>query len=236
MISQQQVETVQGPLEDPRFHRCLVVRPTVQTVRANRYPSQAVVVTSAARKLITLSKEGEKLNAVVVTGGDRDPTMHPEFLPITENLRELVAKWFSKADLCLVSNEPDLTRADVRHAIGLYDRPILRLEAGFQKTFTALTGAEPGQLKLVVEQMGRLDIERLVVHAHFVRGKVDNSQDKEVRAWIKHLDEIRPATVQISTPSKPQGKVIRPVPKTQMTKIADLITEKTGIPVEVCPV
>ena len=234
MTSQQPIEVVQGPIEHPRFGQSLLIHPTVQTARVNRYPSQAVVVTSAARRLIELSREGEKIQAVVVEGIEGDPTLHPDFHQISENLRELVHKWFPKAKLCLVSDQPSLERPEVRHALSCYDRPILRLEAGFQKTFCALTGEGPEIFKSIVENMGRLENERLIVRARFVRGKVDNSKDHEVRAWIRHLDEIRPATVQITTPPKPRGKVMRPVTKTQMSKIAELVTERTGIPVEVC--
>jgi len=234
MSIQQQIEVVQGPIEHPRFGRSLLVNPMVPTTRANRFPSQAVVVTSAARRLIELSKEGEKVRAIVVEGVEYDPTLHPDFHQISENLRELVNKWFPKAALCLVSDQPRLERAEVRHSLGCYDRPILRLEAGFQKTFTALTGEGPELFRSIVENMSRLENERLIVRARFVRGKVDNSKDHEIKAWIRHLDEIRPATVQITTPPKPQGKTLKPVTKTQMSKIAELVTEKTGIPVEVC--
>jgi len=234
MISQQKNDVVEGPVAHPRFERSLLIRPTVPTTRANRFPSQAVVVTAAARTMIGLSKEGDKLQAIVVLGEDKDPTLHPDFHQISENLRELTNKWFPKASLCLLSDQPNLERAEVRHALGCYHRPILRLEAGFQKTFSALTGEKPEIFKSIVENMGRLDLERLIVRARFVRRDVDNSKDNEVRAWIRHLDEIRPATVQITTPPRPVGKTLRPVTKTTMSKIADLVTEKTGIPVEVC--
>ncbi|MEW6073523.1 MAG: hypothetical protein AB1726_13145 [Planctomycetota bacterium] len=234
MIVEQVREIVEGPLDHPWFERSLLIRPTVPTPRANRFPSQAVVVTSAARRLIALAKEGEKLRSIVVEAGEKDPTLHPEFREISENLRELRGKWFPKAQLCLLSDQPSLESAEVRRALSCYDRPVLRLEAGFQKTFCALTGEKPEAFRTMVENMGRLEVERLIVRACFVRGAVDNSKENEVRAWIRHLDEIRPARVQISTPARPQGKSLRPVPKAQMSRIAELVTEKTGIPVEVC--
>ena len=232
MISKLQEEVVQGPVEHPRFGKTILVTPTVETTRANRYPSQAVVVTAAARRLIALSKDGERIQAVLMEGGAKDPTHHPEFAEISQNLRELMNKWFPKGLLCLISDDPDLSRPLVRHALGFYDQPILRLEAGTQKTFAALTGGPPKHFKEVVELMGRLELERLIVQANFVRGEPDNSKESEVKAWIRHLDEIRPAGVHITTPHKASGTT-RPITKTRITQIADLVTEKTGIPVEV---
>jgi hypothetical protein len=236
MISKIQQDVVQGPLDHPRFGRSLSVYPTVETARVNRYPTQAVVVTSVARALIDLSKAGDRLQAVVVEGLERDPTEHPEFLPISQNLRELVTKWFPKAQLCLLSLRPDLEEAQVRHALNCYDQPILQLEAGTQKTATALHGSKHKPIRKQVEELGRLGVERLIVQGRFVRGTVDNSKDNEIKMWIRHLAEIRPAGVHIVAPDKLKGKKLRPVPPTRMSKIAEMVTEKTGLPVEVCAV
>jgi wyosine [tRNA(Phe)-imidazoG37] synthetase (radical SAM superfamily) len=233
MIVQLQKDVVQGPVDHPRFGRSLIVRPTVEGSRANRFPTQAIVITAVARKMIELTRLGEKIQAVVVEGEGQDPTRHPEFHEISENLRELLDKHFPKADLVLVSNQPNLDRASVRHALTLFDRTVVRLEAGFQKTFAALTGGDPKDFKDMVEQMGRLGKDRLIVQATFVQGEIDNSSDNEIKAWIKHLTEIKPARVHITTRAKPKGKKERPISKARMTQIAELVTTKTGIPVEV---
>ena len=232
MIAQLQAEVVQGPLDHPRFGKALVVRPTVETVRAHRFPSQAVVVTAVARRLIALSKEGEKIQALVVEAGIQDPTRHPEFHEISENIRELQNKHFPKAKLYLICDMPYLELPQTRHALSFYDHPMVRLEAGTQKTFCAMTGEKPQVFKDVVELLPRLGNDRLIVQASFVRGEVDNSKETEVKAWIRHLTTIKPAGVHITAPSK-AGSKQKPVTKTRITQIADLVTSKTGIPVEV---
>lgn len=234
MIVQLQEEVVQGPIDHPRLKKTVVVCPTVETSRANRFPSQAVVVTTAARRLMSLSKEGEKVHAVLVLAGSKDPTAHPEFHEISEMLRGLVNKWFPKADLCLVSNEPELDLAQARHALHFYDQPIVRLEAGTQKTFKALTGSPGTQFKAIVENLGKLEMERLILQARFVRGSTDNSTDAEVKAWLRTLANIKPAAIHISTPDKATRDGLKPITKTRMGQIEAQIAEATGIPVEVC--
>ena len=81
--------------------------------------------------------------------------------------------------------------------------------------------------------MTRLENERLIVETEFVRGTVDNSKDAEVKAWLRHLTDIKPSTVRILTPAKAAAKGPKPISKTRMTEIADLVAEKTGLPVEV---
>ncbi len=232
MIVRLQEDIVFGPI-DHRLGKTLVVHPTIETARAHRFPSQAVVITAVARKLIELARSGERIQALVVEGGIQEPTMHPEFHQISENLRQLLDKHFPKALLCLVAEATPLESPQIRHALTFYDRPVLRLGAGTQKTWAALTGANPKTFKGVVESLGRLPNDRLILETRFVRGEVDNSNESEVKAWIRHISEIRPAGVHITTPAKAKGKKEIPVTKTRMSQIAELVTTKTGIPVEV---
>ena len=233
MILQLQEEIVRGPEDHPDFGKTLFVRPSVETPRQNRLASQAIVITAVARRLIELSREGVKLKAVLVEAGDLDATEHPEFNAISENLRELVNKHFNKAKLVLLSEQPNLDRAQARHAVTLYDLPILRLDAGTKKTFQALTGDGGDTFKNRVEAMARLETERLIVETRFVKAPADNSGDVELRHWLKHLGDIRPAKVRIFTPPKPVGKTLKPIPKTRIGQIAEMVNEKIGVPVEV---
>lgn len=233
MIARLQEEIVVGPVDYARLGRAVIVRPTVETMRANRFPTQAIVVTAVARKLIELVRTGDKIQALVVEGGNDNPTKHPEFHHICENLRQLLDKHFSKALLCLVTDATVLDSPNLRHGLTFFDRTILRLDAGTQKTWAALTGSSPKQFRGVVESLGRLGTERIIVQTRFVRGEVDNSSEAEVKAWIRQLTEIRPLGVHITTPAKAKGKKEIPITKSRMNQIAELVTTKTGIPVEV---
>ena len=233
MIARLQEEIVSGPIDYPRLGRTIVVRPTIETMRVNRFPSQAIVVTAVARKLIELVRASEKIQAMLIEGGNEGPTKHPEFHQICENLRQLLDKHFPKALMCLVTDATPFDSPNLRHALTFFDQTILRLDAGTQKTWAALTGANPKQFKGVVESLGRLGSDRVIVHTRFVRGEVDNSNENEVKAWIRHLTEIRPVGVHITTTAKAKGKKEIPVTKSRMSQIAELVTTKTGIPVEV---
>lgn len=224
---------MQGPLEHPRFGKTVVIRPTLETARAGVFPTQAVIVTSAARILITANREGDRIKSVLVEGVDHDPTKHPEFNEISRNLRELINKHFPKAKFHLLSDAPDLGEAQARHALVYYDHPTLRVEAGTLKTHTALTGEASQVFKDRLEGLSRLELEKIVIQANFVRGKPDNSTDSEVKGWLKHIQAIKPASILISSIPHPDAKNQKAITKTRMTQIVDLVTEKTGIPVEV---
>jgi wyosine [tRNA(Phe)-imidazoG37] synthetase (radical SAM superfamily) len=233
MLSALTERVVQGPLENERHGRHLLVDPTCETNRPDTHPTQAVVITTAARRIIELSKAGEKLGGVVLVG-QPDPMLHREFRDIAENLKELCKKWYPKVVLTLETRGLNLGTADLRHCLTLFDRPLVRFEYGTQKTFAALTGRKPQDLKDVAENIGRIDFERWVVEACFVRGEVDNTTDSELRAWMKYIEDWKPGGVRVTTTAKPNTELkTKPVTKTKLQQIAEKTTEKCGVPVEV---
>ena len=236
MTQAEQEALIQGPIEDVRHGKCLIVCPTVESNRSGRFPSQAVVVTTAARRMIELSKGGEKVAAIVVRGEEFDPALNPDFRAISENLRDLRDKWFPRAKMVLESNPKFLADPNARHALVCYDRPLLQLWAGTQKGYGAVTGQAGADLKLAIAHLEVIEHEQLVIDMRLTRGDADNSSDSEVRAWIKHLEAVKPSAVEIWTPPKALtagGKKVAPVTATKLKSVAEATAEKTGIPVEV---
>jgi len=237
MLTAIQDRVVQGPVSNEAYGRHLIIDPTCDTNRPDTFPTQAVVVTIAARKIIDLSKAGDKIKGLVVAG-ERDPMGHVEFRAIAENLKELHKKWFPKSALVLVAHGAYLSDADLRHTLNLFDRPMVRFEYGTQKSFTALTGRKGPELKEIASNICKIELERWILNATFVRGKgsADNSTDSEIKGWLKYVEEFKPGTVRIGTiPKAAAGRDLKPVPKARMREIEALVTEKTGLPVEMAP-
>lgn len=198
----------------------------------HRPPSAGVIVTSAARRIIELSKNGDKVDNILVQG-IQDPTTHPDFKALVENLRELRDKWFPKAKLTLFTSPLHLEDPEVRHAVALFDQPIVRFEWGTAKTFSSMTGAPGTQLKSVLKNMSHLD--RFIVEAVFRKTTSnDNSADNEVRGWLKRLDELRPLEVQLATVESTRKRgAPKPVPTSFLEGLAEEVREKTGVPAQV---
>jgi wyosine [tRNA(Phe)-imidazoG37] synthetase (radical SAM superfamily) len=191
--------------------------------RVGKAPSAGVVVTSAARRIIELSKGGEKIASILVAGNN-EPTMHPGLQEITENLRTLRDKWFPKADLCLLSETPDVETPDLAHSLSLYDKAAVRFEWGSGRLFTSMTKRTAEEYKALIELLTAA--ERFVVQAVFI---TTNSTQKEITSWIRKLEEIRPAEVQVLTVPA-SSKSPKPLAASKLEKIAATVTEKTGIP------
>jgi hypothetical protein len=223
-----------GPLKTERLGATLGIDLGSQDMalavsRENRMPRASVVVTTAARHIIRISKAGEKIETLAVWGSVADPTQHPDFREITENLRDLRNKWFAKAKLCLISEAPHLEDAELRHVLGIYDRVYLRMEWGTAKTFAAMTGRKSTEFATFIGSITHL--EHVVFQARFIRGEVDNTTEPEVRAWIKKIAELKPREVQILNPEAKSGpKRAKSAPKSRLSEIAAEVTQKTGIP------
>lgn len=229
-----------GPLKSERLGLALGVDLGLQDAalavsRDVRMPRASVVVTTAARNLIRLSKAGEKFESLVIFGSERDATLHPDFREITVNLRDLRNKWFPKAKLWLSSEEPHFENPAVRVSLGIYDRVVARLEWGTAKCFSAATGRRSSDLADM--QTALTNLAQLVIQARFQRGEVDNSTEPEVRAWIKRITDLRPREVHLLNSEAKVGsraaKKGKAVPKSRLSEIAAEVTKKTGIPVHV---
>jgi wyosine [tRNA(Phe)-imidazoG37] synthetase (radical SAM superfamily) len=196
--------------------------------RETRMPRASVVVTTAARYIIRTAKTGEKLETLAIHGTVNDPTLHPEFRAIATNLRDLRNKWFAKAKLVLVTDNPNFDNGDVRTILSIFDRIVVRLEAGTAKTYAALTGKKSGDYATFVSQLPAS--EKLTIQARFYKGEVDNTADAEVKAWVKKLGELKPREVYLLNPeAKPTNKKLKPAPKARISEIGKELTEKTGI-------
>ena len=149
---------ITGPKATDRWGRAIFIDlgadgTTLAVSRENRLPRASVVVTLAAQELMRLSKAGEKADHVVLIGSDVDPTHHPDFREISDNVRELRNKWFPRAKLVLISDDPKLDLPETRIALGSYDFNVMRLESGTAKTYSAMTGKKSTELGALVKQL-----------------------------------------------------------------------------------
>lgn len=227
----------QGPLKTARLGSALIVdltapQRTLVLQRGGTLPRASVLVTTAARRIIELSKGGEKVESLILLGSNGDPTMHPDLREITENLRALRDKWFPRAKLCIFSECFELGSYDVRQTLSLYDKFFLVYEWGTTKTFSTMTGLKGTVLTELTKQLASFD--HLIIQARFCKGDADNSTDSEINGWIKRLREVQPQEVHIMKGvQKRDGKKLRPPAKNRHQQIADEVAEKTGLSVTV---
>lgn len=227
--------TFYGPFVTKRMGRIVSIDMTAPQVsmslaRDSSLPRASVVVTTAARNMMELSKAGEKVDHVVVFGSSTDPTLHPDLREITDNLRALRDKWFQRAKLVMISRFTDLPSYDIRVALGTYNKVITRFEWGTAKTFGAFTGEKQTQLTSLIKHLGTF--ENLIVEANFVTGTPDNTAEAEVNGWIKKLQEFQPMEVHVLSgvdQCNPKTAKAKGLTKPKRDKIVAAAAEATGL-------
>lgn len=177
---------------------------------------------------------GETIDTITFAGNG-EPTMHPEFAAIAAGTRALRDRFYPRATLVLLSAATNLGRADVREALGAFDVRVMKLDAGTAEGFRAVN-MPVGKFALDRIVADLMTLRGIVIQAMFVRGRVDNTTEEEVSAWIRLLAEIRPESVQVYSLDRaaPDERLER-VPFEALRAIAARVTRETGIPAEAFP-
>ena len=225
-----------GPRDTRRFGRALIIdiaAPQLGLVveRGSSLPRASVVVTTCAREIIPLSKEGIKVESIIVTGSTVDPTEHPDLREITENLRALRDKWFSRAKLLVLTRTRDMSSYELRATLAMYSAVHLEFDWGTAKLWTACTGVKGPAFAKFVDDCHHFD--HLVLETSLFRAPEDNMSASEVKALGEKIQTIKPQEVVVlcHTGSLTGKAGAKAATKSQRDKIVETLAEATGLSV-----
>lgn len=209
-------------------------------VAASRAPVDAALFAPARAILADLEEDlaarraaGERIDAITFAGNG-EPTLHPEFGRIAREARVLRNRHFPGAALVLLSASTNMREPGVREGLDAFDVRVMKLDAGTEGGFRAVNlPVDKVSLASIVEDLAGLD-GRFVLQAMFVRGRVDNTAEGEVSAWLRLVAALRPESVQVySLDRTPPDPGIERVPREALDAIVWRVTRETGIPAEV---
>lgn len=199
-----------------------------------------------SREMVSEKLE-EKLKELVVTGvrpdaitfaGNGEPTIHPQFAEIMEDVIRLKDQYFPEAMVSVLSNASMLGKPAIFQALKKTGNSILKLDAGTEKMFKLINGPRSGiTLHSIIEKLKEFHGD-LIIQTLFLRGKIDgetidNTAEPEISRWLEHISAINPKYVMIypidrATPLETLEKISF----AELGKIADRV-EKMGIKAQV---
>ena len=202
-------------------------------------PSEEKVVRDLEAKLREMKKNGENLD-VITFSGNGEPTLHPKFDEIVDNVLRLRDTYFPKAKVSVLTNSTRIFTPKVANALKKVDNNILKLDSAIEQTMRLID--RPIDSGFTVEKA----VEGLKQFSHtgiiqtmFLRGThnevpVDNTTPEELSALIEAYKEIEPASIMIYSldRSTPEEKLVK-VEKEELEQIAALIRKETGLTVTV---
>jgi wyosine [tRNA(Phe)-imidazoG37] synthetase (radical SAM superfamily) len=188
----------------------------VSTIEKFTFPSSKLVRQYLEKKLIEM-RNNEELPEAISFAGNGEPTLHPEFAEIIDFTIELRDQYSPESKIAVLSNATMLHVPEVVTALKKVDMNILKLDAGTQETFNDINCP---MVDISIESiMAGLKhfTSNLIIQTLFLRGEyngkiIDNTTEKEVNEWLKHLAELKPDMVMIypiarATPAKGLEKI-----------------------------
>lgn len=201
-------------------------------------PSRKEVYDALEEKLISMKKE-QKAPDVITYAGNGEPTLHPEFPGIIDDSILLRNKYFPEAKIAVLSNSTAISKPHIKKALLKVDQNILKLDSAFNSTVQIHN--QPRVNVKVDKLIRKLEDFRghLIVQTLFLRGTyngkiIDNTTEKEIKAWLDAIRRIKPAEVMIYTISRdtPDDGELSKVPVSELKHIASLVN-RLGINAQV---
>ena len=166
-------------------------------------PTRSEVREALTRRLEQMRREGPAPD-VLTFAGNGEPTAHPEFAAIVDDVIALRDRFFPSARISVLSNATRAHLPEVKKALLRVDNNILKLDT-VDPDYICRVNRPAGayDVRRVVETLSGYD-GHLIVQTMFMRGSdtagsVDNTSDRYVLPWLDAVCAIRPQAVMIYT-------------------------------------
>ncbi len=135
---------------------------------------------------------------VITLAGNGEPTLHPEFEQIIDDIITLRDEISPRSKISVLSNATNLDREGVVRALLRVDNNILKLDSAIDATARQINRPTPSySVEDVIGQMVGFD-GKLIVQTMFLRSpQLDNTSQEEVAKWLEALQRIKPQSVMI---------------------------------------
>lgn len=192
-------------------------------------PTVTRVASDLEAKLREMKEAGEPLD-VITFSGNGEPTLHPRFPEIVDNVIRLRDKYYPDAKISVLSNSTRIFDSDVAEALRKVDNNILKLDSAVESTMRLIDRPnDPAfTVERVVESLRQFE-GQAIIQTMLLRGEhdgvgVDNTTDAELDALIDAYRRINPREVMIYSldRSTPEEKLVK-VEREEMLRIADRI-------------
>ncbi len=192
-------------------------------------PSRSEVSVLLKEKLADMHAAGDCLD-VITFSGNGEPTLHPDFEGIIDDVISLRDSYYPEAKVSVLSNATRLYRDDVVRALERVDNNILKLDSAIDETVELLDRPTLSAFSVadVIERLSRFG-DRCIVQTMMLRGSydgqvIDNTTDKEINELIKAYCKIKPSEVMLySIDRKTPAQHLEKVSQEELMKIADRI-------------
>ena len=195
-------------------------------VKSPRFNSREEVKKALEEKLKMMTESGEYPDSITFSGNG-EPTMHPHFAEIMDDVIELRDKYTPKAIVSVLSNATMVHKEKVFNALKKADRAILKLDSGIDETAQIIDCPQGAySVKKAIEKLKAFNGD-MILQTMFLRGiyngvEIDNTTETELKAWLNAVQQINPKEITIySIDRETPAKELQKVSKEELETIAD---------------
>lgn len=203
------------------------------------FAPRAEVAGMLEAKLSGMREQGETLD-VITFSGNGEPTLHPDFPAVVDDVIALRDRFFPEAKVSVLTNSTRIGDAGVAAALDKVDNNILKLDSALDGTIRVLdrpnapgftAGKVIGQLRRFA---GTGIIQTMMLRGEWEGQRIDNTAAGEVDALIEAYRAISPRGIMLySIDRRTPARTLEKIPAGELRAIGLRIQSETGIPVRV---
>ncbi len=194
------------------------------------------VYNALENRLVEIKENNEPLD-VLTFAGNGEPTLHPQFSEIIDDVITLRNKYFPEKKIAVLSNATTLCNKKITTALKKIDLPILKLDSAIENTFRIIN--KPSDSFNFQDYINNLSSfkNNIIIQTMFLRGEinghnVDNTSENELNKWIEVVKKLNPINVMIySIDREPPAKRLIKIQPEELKKIAEIL-KTNNIPVQ----
>jgi wyosine [tRNA(Phe)-imidazoG37] synthetase (radical SAM superfamily) len=206
---------------------------------SSEFPAAGAVKNMLEQKLRKMKENNEYLDSITFAGNG-EPTLHPEFPRIMEDAINVRNFFYPKANIAVLSNATRIGSADIFNALLKADMNILKLDSAIEETLLNINCPRSNYslsetIHLLKQFHGKVIIQTLFLRGRYNGVHIDNTTEKEVKAWLAVLEQIHPESVMIYSIARDTAvQGLEKISREELEIIANRVAQ-AGINTQVTP-
>ncbi len=140
--------------------------------------------------------------AYITFSGNGEPTLHPDFGDIVDEVKKIRNVKAPHAQTAILSNSALVSKESVREALMKLDKRFMKLDCGDKKTFHKFNRPHKDiHYDDIIDGLKQLN--DIHVQALFAGGVGGNFSDEHIDNWVKKIGEIKPIECHIYSTDRP---------------------------------
>ncbi len=195
-----------------------------------KLPERNLVKDLLEKRLTVANKNGEHIDTITFAGNG-EPTMHPQFDGIIDDVILLRDKYLSHAKIAVLSNATRIDDKKVFESLQKIDLNILKLDSLVEETINIINCPLSNySLKKTLDGLKKFN-RNLIIQTMFFRGLyhgnyIDNTTQTQLGLWKDAVKDIHPKSVMIYTLARDTPyNGLEKISEQELQNIAQLIRE-----------